>query len=208
METKTELRKSPKGVSAKQLLASQFADYFSIKSFEGSPDGYEIDLVDLDLWLIDQGFAEDPGCDADTDPESLQWKGFVQQRNQGKNLLNRCAKMLPEHQSYSIKPGKANSGKYSIEPWQKSAKAEAKEIRARVTTFSRNKVDGIDALRRLADKKLRKGEDTAVLSQYLNVTEDARDSLLLAQDSIFENFEDICNKAEHAIRQILLEGGE
>jgi hypothetical protein len=204
----TTLRKAPKGNADRKLLATQFSEHFGAVGFEDAPDGYEISLEHFDLWIIDQKFAQDPECCPVTDPESIQWKGFVQQRNQAKNLLNRCAKLLPEHFSYVIKPGASGDDKYYIVPWQTDAKREAKDVRARVATFTKNKVDSIDSLRLIAEKKVGRGEDAETLMGYLNVTAAARQRLLAAQDDIFENFELICSEAERAIKKILLEGGK
>lgn len=200
----TTLRKAPKGQPARQQLALEFAQHFGINGFETAPEGYEISLDAMDCWFIDNGFAEDPGCSQDDDPESLAWKGFVAQRNGAKNLINRCAKLLPEHQSYAVRPGTAGSGVYFVIQWQADSKAIAKDITKRIDTFSRNKVSGIEHLQRLAEQKFKVGQDSVEISDYLRVTQQARAALIEEQSRLLRNFEEICTESEKGIRHLML----
>ena len=132
------------------------------------PSGTTITRDSFDLWIIDNGMAQDPGTD---DTRELAYKGFVQQRTYARAALNRWAKMLPEPDSFAVETDKERPELYFINTWSDNAFALAADIGNRVEKFSRNKVRHVRSMHQLAVDKHLDEQDTTELIQMISLLE-------------------------------------
>ena len=131
----------------RRALARKFMSDIGLETFVS---GAIISRDNFDLWIIDNGLAEDPGTD---DVRSVSHKGFVQQRSQSRIALNRWAAKLPEGDSYAVEVDKERDGVYTITTWADNAFALAADIGNRVEKFTKNKVKGVRRTYNLAYTK-------------------------------------------------------
>lgn len=118
----------------------------------GGFDRFTPDL--FDTFIIDEGFAADPGTD---DTKSPAYRGFVQQRSQTRKKLNTAARNLQNGQAYNItiiQPGKI----WELRPWADRAEDAFHDIGSVVRRFSENKVAELKSLRNQAEAKFQAGD--------------------------------------------------
>jgi hypothetical protein len=184
----TAPRKAPIGASDKKLLAEQFTSDHGIGCFIESPRGFTITLEAFDIWIIDHGFAQDPGCD-EANGTSMEWRGFVAQRNSTRKMLNICGRILEEPLSFSVEINtdpreRGEPITYDVRPWQAHVKLAAGGQAQKILRYTKNKGSALKQFEALAETKGLNGQDTLELQAYLAVVKQS-----------FEHTEAICAPA-------------
>ena len=120
------------------------------KSFLAHIGGNDsISRDNFDLFIIDNGLAEDPGTD---DRNSAMHKGFVQQRSNARRTISNCGAKLDDD-AFTIVFEKSDPMNYKIKRWEKAMYAETADIANKIDVYQRNKVKRVGKMRReLADR--------------------------------------------------------
>jgi hypothetical protein len=110
----------------------------------------EVSIDDFDMFIIDQGLADDPGT---SDTKANAYKGFIQQRTAARRLLNTAGGWLNGSSFQVVMPepktdlyGKA----YLIKPWNEDAKSFGANLGNSVKKYTQNRVNALQALHKKA----------------------------------------------------------
>ena len=117
-------------------LARNFLNYIGGKDY--------ISRDNFDLFIIDNGLAEDPGTD---DRNSAIHKGFVQQRSNARRTISNCGAKLDDD-AFTVVFEKSDPMNYKIKRWEKAMYAETADIANKIDIYQRNKVKRIGLLRK------------------------------------------------------------
>jgi hypothetical protein len=199
-------RSAPTNTTEKEELAKLFVRNLGIGCFVESPWGYMVTLEEFDVWIIDQGFAEDPGCD-ESEARSQAWRGFVAQRNTARGIINDCGHNLPEPFSFSVEVykdrQKGDPIMYHVRPWQLHVKTAVQGHAQKIMTYAKNKGRETNKYAALADSKEVSGQDTAEIKAYLEVI---RQSHAFTEEKcipLWQSHEKIEEAAHYGILSIL-----
>ena len=109
-------------------IARQFIEQFGFR---------DISVDKLDTFIVDHGLASDPETD---DTTSIEWKGFIQERSNARNLLNRHGRDADE--PFQIVVQEAGIS-YAIRPYTDEATDSARDIGRKVARYTKNRVKSI-----------------------------------------------------------------
>jgi hypothetical protein len=182
----------------KVALARKFSE-----AFQGTG---EISKESFDIFIIDNGLAEDPGTD---DSTSLAHKGFVQARNNARRALNTWAKGLPPEEHFAVEISRQSPEALNVVRWEDHARATALDIGNRVEMFSRNKLSGVKKIRRLLLDKAGDSSDDRLdeLYQMIGLVEAHGIKMHRQVSAEVNRFNVACLSVEEKARELLKQIG-
>ena len=175
------------------------------RTFQANHPAGILSSEEFDIYIIDEGFAEDPGTD---DTKSNAYRGFVQQRARAKRLLNTWAEMLPPEEAYRIVsvPG----GGLRLVEWNSAAWGEVTSFANRIESIANARVSRVKKICKVADAHiLMASTDEAALASAMlkEKTKIAKGLGIIFQrhmTSLVDTYNEKCDKLEHDLEDEIL----